>query len=76
MSTLTYGNSTFAPAAPEAAKAQRKPLWRRIVDAFIESQQRRADREIARFLASHGGLMTDEMEREIMSRVVGKGRAF
>lgn len=35
MSTLTYGNSTFAPAAPEAAKAQRKPLWRRIVDAFM-----------------------------------------
>lgn len=74
MSTLTYGNSTFAPAVPEAAKTQRKPLWRRIVDAFIESQQRRADREIARFLESHGGLLTDDMEREIMRRVTQNGR--
>lgn len=76
MSTLTYGNSTFAPAVPEAAKVQRKPLWRRIVNAFIESQERRADREIARMLARHGGLLTDEMEREIMNRVVRNGRAF
>ncbi len=68
MSTLTYTNETFAPTAPKAEKAPRKSLWRRFVDAMIESQQRRAEREIARFLASRGGIFTDETEREIMRR--------
>jgi hypothetical protein len=40
----------------------------------MASQQRRADREIARFLASHGGLLTDEVEREIMRRVTRSDR--
>jgi hypothetical protein len=70
MSTLTY--ETFAPSASEATKAPRRPLWRRFFDSFVESQQRRADREIARFLANHGGLLTDDMEREIMRRVSGR----
>ena len=74
MSTLTYTNETFAPARPETEKAPRKSFWRRFGDALIESQQRRADREIARFLASHGGLITDEMEREIMRRVTRNDR--
>jgi hypothetical protein len=69
MSTLTYTERSFAPAASEATKAPRKSLWRRFVDGFVESQQRRADREIARFLANRGGLLTDDIEREIMRRV-------
>ena len=67
MSTLTYTTGTFTPAATETAA--RKPAWRRFVDALVLSQQRRADREIARYIASHGGLLTDDMERQIMSRV-------
>jgi hypothetical protein len=74
MSTLTYTERTFAPAASEAAKAPRKSLWRRFADAFVQSQQRRADREIARFLANHGGLLTDDMEREIMRRITRSDR--
>jgi hypothetical protein len=74
MSTLTYTNSTFAPATTEAEKAPRKPLWRRFFDALLESQQRRADREIARFIASHGGLFTDDMERQIMRRLTQNDR--
>jgi hypothetical protein len=74
MSTLTYTNETFAPAAPGTEKAPRKSFWRRFGNALIESQQRRADREIARFLASHGGLLTDEMERELMRRVTRSDR--
>jgi hypothetical protein len=73
MSTLTYTNSTFAPVAPVAEKAPRK-LWRRVFDALIESQQRRADREIARFLASNGGLLTDDAEREMMRRLMRSDR--
>ena len=65
MSTLTYTTGTFTPTA----SAPRKPLWRRIMDGLIESQQRRADREIARYLITHGGLFTDDMERQIMRQL-------
>ena len=61
MSTLTYANQDLASAAPAVEQPLRKPLWRRLFDALMESQQRRAEREIARYLASHGGLLTDDM---------------
>jgi hypothetical protein len=70
MSTLTYANSAAAPAVEPA----RKSIWRRMFDGLVEAQQRRADREIARFLASHGGLLTDEMEREMMQRLIRNKR--
>jgi len=49
-------------------------MWRRIIDAISAAQQRRADREIALYLANHGGLFTDDMEREIMRRLSGSSR--
>jgi hypothetical protein len=42
-------------------------LFRRWLDAFMAAQQRRADREIARYIAASGGL-TDSVEREIERR--------
>jgi hypothetical protein len=74
MSTLTYSNGAFTPAVQEAEKTLRKPLWRRVFDTLIESQQRRADREMARFIASHGGLFTDDMERQMMRRLTQSDR--
>jgi hypothetical protein len=75
MSTLTYSHDSIAaPAAETATQTQRRPMWRRIMDAMIASQQRRADREIAAYLTSHGGLFTDDMEREMMRRISGNGR--
>ena len=75
MSTLTYSRSTLADAtATEAGKPPRKSFWRRVHEAVMASQQRRADREIAAFLHRHGGLLTDDMEREIMQRLAGGGR--
>jgi len=72
MSTLTYAPGGHAPATD--AKPVRKPFWRRVFDAIVESRQRRADREVARYLASHGHLLTDEAEREIMRRLAGGRR--
>jgi len=72
MSTLAYANRDHAPAAPADAKPVRKPFWSRLFDAIVESQQRRAEREIARYLATHGHLLTDETEREIMRRLSGR----
>lgn len=74
MSTLTYANQDVASAAPALEQPLRKPFWRRLFDALMESQQRRAEREIARYLASHGGLLTDDMEREMMRRLTGSTR--
>lgn len=74
MSTLTYGNHSFAPASAEVDKAPPKSFWKRWLDRMIESRQRQAEREIARFLANHGGLLTDDMEREMMRRMSQNGR--
>ena len=77
MSTLTYSHDAIAaPAAEAAAQTPRKTIWRRVCDAMIASQQRRAEREIASYLSSHGGLFTDDMEREIMRRVSGNAQAL
>jgi hypothetical protein len=74
MSTLTYTHDTLGAPAVEAAPNPRKSIWRRIIDAMSAVQQRRADREIALYLANHGGLFTDDMEREITRRLSGNGR--
>jgi hypothetical protein len=77
MSTLTYSHDSIAAPAAEAAapvKSERKSIWRRIFDGMIASQQRRAEREIAMYLSSHGGLFTDDMEREIMQRISGNAK--
>lgn len=44
----------------------RKPgLWTRFLNALIESQQRRAEREIERLIYASGGRLTDSVERDI-----------
>jgi hypothetical protein len=68
MSTLTYADRSVAGGEAAAAKPARKPFLTRIYDLIVESQKRRADREIARYLAARGPL-TDEVEREIMRRL-------
>ena len=45
----------------------KRSLFRRWYDAFIAGRQRRADREIARYIAASGGLI-DSVEREIERR--------
>ncbi len=71
MSTTTY---TAHYAGTDVAASPRKSFWRRVFDRLVETQQRRADREIARFLESHGGLLTDDMERQIMENLTRRNR--
>ena len=40
----------------------------RISGAIADSNERRANREVANFLARNGGMFTDEMERRIGDR--------
>jgi hypothetical protein len=73
MSALTYSQEHLGKVEPDGTP-KRRPFWRRAFDAMVESQQRRAEREVVRYLASHGGLLTDDMEREIMRRLSGVDR--
>jgi hypothetical protein len=77
MSTLTYTDHDYAADANAAERGpHRQGLWRRAYDAILRSQQRRGEREIAAYLKSHGGLFTDDMEREIMQRLEGRRGAL
>jgi hypothetical protein len=69
MSSLTYTGRDVAFEAAEA-KPARKSLLARAYNFILHSQQRRAEREVARFLATRGPL-TDDVEREIMRRLSG-----
>ena len=77
MSTLSYSRSHLADAASAgaAAKPERKGFWRGLYEGVVASRQRRADREIAAYIERHGGLLTDDMERQIMQRLAGAGRS-
>ena len=72
---MTYGPSAVAPrelSHPEgfSNRASRRGLLFQLFDAMMASRQRQVDREIARYLASVGGKLTDEAEREIERRLL------
>ena len=61
-----FGFTHYAPAARAPAH---RGILRRMFDALIESRQRKAEREIAAYIAHSGGRLTDSIERELMDRV-------
>ncbi len=65
---MAYARTAIAPQGFIAIP--RKPgnwrgLLRRLGDVLEESRQRAVDREIALYLSSRGGRLTDNAEREI-----------
>ncbi len=66
----------YAPTVPavrgdiehRTLRPPRRGFFRRLFDAMLLSQQRRADIEIARFLHNRGGKLNDDAEREIERR--------
>lgn len=65
---MAYARTAIAPqgfiASPRTPSNWRG-LLRRLGDALEESRRRAADREIAVYLSSRGGRLTDNAEREI-----------
>ena len=59
-----------APARPAAQPEvrPRRNAFQRIVDAVGESNRRKAEREIARYIARNGGQLTDRLEHDIARR--------
>ena len=56
------------PAVPAAAKVAKPNLFRRLYAAVSTSRQRRAEREIAQYLARSGLKFTDAVERDVERR--------
>ncbi len=74
---MTYAahRKDFAPYVGDQAAATREAarkagVLRRLLDAVFQSRQRQADQEIARFIARSGGRLTDDLERQIMQRLM------
>lgn len=53
------------PVRRSRTAASPKSILRRIVAAIEGWHQRRADQEAARFIAAHGGRLTDDVERQL-----------
>jgi hypothetical protein len=65
----------YTPA--DAAPTQpRQGVLRRLFDAIMDSRQRHVQRDIDRYVATHGCRMTDTLERENSARLLGNGWNF
>ena len=75
MSYAAHRRDLGAIAGPEVSQTRtalaRPGIFRRIFDVLMESRQREADRQIARFLAGRSAeRLTDELEREMFQRLL------
>ncbi len=63
----SLSRSLSGPAAHHSSTQQpvRSGLFRRIVEAVAQANQRRAERVIAAYVARNGGKLTDSLERGI-----------
>jgi|HubBroStandDraft_6_1064221.scaffolds.fasta_scaffold1167805_2 hypothetical protein len=53
-------------SVPGSAPARaHRGIFRRILAAIERSHQRRVEREAGRFIANHGGRLTDDLERQL-----------
>ena len=59
-----------------AVPAQKDGLLRRIFQAINRYGQSRVEEEARRFIAAHGGRLTDDVERQLNERLSGGGRGF
>jgi len=70
--SYTAHHKDFSPyvCAPRARDDRNAPVragfWQRLSNAIGKYRQRRAEREIARFIQGRGGHLTDELERDLM----------
>lgn len=71
MSTIAYSTPEIATRSVPAEPT--KSFWAKLYERMIAAQQLRAEKSVANYLASHGGLITDDMEREIMARLSANG---
>ena len=64
---------TPVPISVQKFACVRKGLFRRIAAAIERWQQRDTEQEAGRFIAEHGGRLTDDIERELTEHFNGRG---
>jgi hypothetical protein len=70
--SYTAHHKDFAPyvstsrVCNQTNASERTSLWRRLSKTVRSYRERRAEREIARFIQSRGGRLTDQVERDLM----------
>jgi hypothetical protein len=68
MQSLSSSSSLLASAQERGDRS----LWRRLVAAIAAGRERKADREIARYLRSHQGSYRDDFRIELERRFLGQ----
>ncbi|MGO9698451.1 MAG: hypothetical protein ACLPX7_04215 [Xanthobacteraceae bacterium] len=63
------------PTSTNASAHPSEGIFRRIFAAFERSRQRRLEQEVGRFIAKHGGRVTDDLERQLSEHFSGSGFA-
>ena len=61
------------PVPGSAPARAHRGILRRILAAMERSHQRRVDQEAERFIAKHGGRLTDDLERQLGEHLSGRG---
>jgi hypothetical protein len=71
---MAYAESAVGhiPVVRERPVRNKRSVLRRLLDAIEQVNMQRAEREIARYLSSHGRKFTDESEREIERRFLSQ----
>jgi hypothetical protein len=69
MQTLSSSSSSLLAPTREGDD---RSWWRRLVAAFAAGRERKADREIARYLRSHQGGYRDDFRLELERRFLGQ----
>lgn len=57
-------------ALPSARAPYRQSLLSRLISMLVVARQRETEREIARYVETTGGKLTDSVEREILRRLM------
>ncbi|MBI1203170.1 MAG: hypothetical protein GC182_11725 [Rhodopseudomonas sp.] len=74
-SPASYRRIAPTPAVKPKALTLRG-LLQRLVASISESRHRQVQRDVERYIATHGRKMTDALEREINHRTLGDGWNF
>ena len=64
--------TAYFPVAETQAGARRsRSMWRRVLDAMIEAQRRKAEKEIDRYLRRYWHQFPPRTRDELTSRIIG-----
>lgn len=70
MATTFTADLAPATSVETSVAKPRVGFFKRFLTAMMEARERAAEREIERYIAAHGGVLTDNIERDI-SRTFG-----